>query len=253
MVKTLLDDILLSFNKETPRPSAKHLSTSVRYSMQIAFTFLQKPDVQQYLLLLKNHSLPHYQHSLRVGVMFYDLADYSKSGGCIPDATLALAGTMHDCGKDRIPLSVLEKPSRLNSGEAKIMRAHNRIGYLHLKRFGREFPYLSDIVVGHHRYPRGSAARRHEERRELALLEDSGERKSVKRRDLERRKDDAFVRRARELLEITDVYDALSSRRSYKQPFPAYEVRKELLSLFPKDEKLLDYIMEKYPGPQNST
>jgi len=253
MVKTLLDDILLSFNKETPRPSAKHLSASVRYSMQIAFTFLQKPDVQQYLLLLKNHSLPHYQHSLRVGVMFYDLAAYSKSAGCIPDATLALAGTMHDCGKDRIPHAILEKPARLNPEEIKVMKAHNRIGYLHLKRFGREFPYLPEIVVGHHRYPRGSAARRHEERRELALLEELADRSGVQRRELERRKDDLLVARLRKLLEMTDIYDALSSRRSYKKPFPAYEVRKELLSLFPKDEKLLDYLMEKYPGPQNST
>jgi putative nucleotidyltransferase with HDIG domain len=46
---------------------------------------------------------------------------------------LGLAATLHDIGKAHIPLSILDKPGRLDPGEDEIMRRHPVIGYELLK------------------------------------------------------------------------------------------------------------------------
>src|SRR5258708_7964469 len=46
---------------------------------------------------------------------------------------LGLAATLHDIGKARIPLAILDKPGRLDPGEEEIMRRHPVIGYELLK------------------------------------------------------------------------------------------------------------------------
>ena len=46
---------------------------------------------------------------------------------------LGLAATLHDIGKARIPLSILDKPGRLDPGEEEIMKRHPVIGYELLK------------------------------------------------------------------------------------------------------------------------
>ena len=46
---------------------------------------------------------------------------------------LGLAATLHDIGKARIPLAILDKPGRLDPGEQEIMKRHPVIGYELLK------------------------------------------------------------------------------------------------------------------------
>ena len=46
---------------------------------------------------------------------------------------LGMAATLHDIGKARIPLSILDKPGRLDPAEEEIMRRHPVIGYALLK------------------------------------------------------------------------------------------------------------------------
>lgn len=249
MEANFLDDILIAFQQEAPRPAEN--ANFERMAQHIADVIMQRKSIQHYLLTLKEHTDTHYAHSLRVGVMFYELANEAEIARHFADETMALAGTAHDCGKDKIPRAILEKPARLNAEEVKVMKAHNRIGYLHLKNLASEFPYLPTIVVGHHKYPRANPKRRNEERRELALLDEPADRKAP-RRQLERRVQQPYIGRARMLLEMTDIYDALSSKRSYKRPFAPEEIFTELSTFFPLDEKLIHYLMKNYPGPQNN-
>lgn len=46
---------------------------------------------------------------------------------------LGLAATLHDIGKARIPIAILDKPERLDESELKIMNRHPVIGYELLK------------------------------------------------------------------------------------------------------------------------
>ena len=67
-----------------------------------------------------------------------------------------LAATLHDIGKAHIPLSILDKPGRLDPDEEKIMRTHPVIGYEILKAQPEFGPEILDGVRHHHEYLDGS-------------------------------------------------------------------------------------------------
>ena len=69
---------------------------------------------------------------------------------------LGLAATLHDIGKAHIPLSILDKPGRLDPREDEIMRRHPVIGYELLKDSSDISPEILDAVRHHHEYLDGS-------------------------------------------------------------------------------------------------
>jgi putative nucleotidyltransferase with HDIG domain len=69
---------------------------------------------------------------------------------------LGMAATLHDIGKARIPLSILDKPGRLDPAEEEIMRRHPVIGYELLKDAPGISPEILDGVRHHHEYLDGS-------------------------------------------------------------------------------------------------
>jgi putative nucleotidyltransferase with HDIG domain len=69
---------------------------------------------------------------------------------------LGVAATLHDIGKARIPLSILDKPGRLDPTEEQVMRRHPVIGYELLKDMPGVSPEVLDGVRHHHEYLDGS-------------------------------------------------------------------------------------------------
>ena len=69
---------------------------------------------------------------------------------------LGLAATLHDIGKARIPLSILDKPGRLDPNEQEIMMRHPVIGYELLQAIPEMTPAILDGVRHHHEYLDGS-------------------------------------------------------------------------------------------------
>ena len=69
---------------------------------------------------------------------------------------LGMAATLHDIGKARIPLSILDKPGRLDPNEEDIMRQHPVIGYDLLKDIPGISAETLDAVKHHHEYLDGS-------------------------------------------------------------------------------------------------
>ena len=69
---------------------------------------------------------------------------------------LGIAATLHDVGKARIPLSILDKAGRLDPNEEKVMRRHPLIGYELLKDRPDIDPEVLDGVRHHHEYLDGS-------------------------------------------------------------------------------------------------
>ena len=105
---------------------------------------------------------------------------------------LAISSTLHDIGKIAIPDAILLKPGKLNDAEFKEMQSHAYKGYVILK--DSSLPLLKDaaqIAYEHHEYfnakgyPRGLR----------------GEEISINAR----------------IVAIADVFDALISRRVYKE------------------------------------
>ena len=124
---------------------------------------------------------------------------------------LALGCLLHDVGKLRVPLEILNKPGRLTEEEMEIVRRHPRDGYEMV--MGQIPEAAADVVLNHHQrfdgcgYPSRFDAVTGEETVPLA-----GEEISV------------FSRVAT----IVDVYDAATSRRVYSQAKPPVQVLHEM-------------------------
>ena len=69
---------------------------------------------------------------------------------------LGLSATLHDIGKARLPLVILDKPGRLDPAEEEIMRRHPEIGYDMLKYLTGISDEALDGVRHHHEYLDGS-------------------------------------------------------------------------------------------------
>jgi putative nucleotidyltransferase with HDIG domain len=126
---------------------------------------------------------------------------------------LGIAATLHDIGKARIPLSILDKPDRLDSGEEEIMRRHPVIGYELLKDLPDVRPEILDGVRHHHEYLDGSGYPDGLTAPEISDL----------------------VR----LLTISDIFAALIESRPYRPAMPRQKAYEILLGMGGKLERPL--------------
>ena len=132
------------------------------------------------------------QHSLRVSL----LTSYVASRmGASREAVIEMtaAAMYHDVGKGRIPEHILYKPGRLDEDERRVMATHPERGAEILLDSQNASPYALGAAWGHHlRYDgRGYPSRR-------PWFQTS---------------------RATSLIQICDVFEALTSRRPYKAPY----------------------------------
>jgi putative two-component system response regulator len=108
--------------------------------------------------------------------------------------TILYAAPMHDLGKIGIPDVILTKPAKLNPGEWEIMKLHTVIGANILKGSDAEFIRLGEsIAQNHHEKWDGSGYPNNLKGVEIPI--------------------------AGRIAAIADVFDALTSKRPYKEPF----------------------------------
>jgi putative nucleotidyltransferase with HDIG domain len=105
-----------------------------------------------------------------------------------------VAALMHDIGKVKTPLGILNKAEALTDGEFAIMKRHTIDG-AEILRGTPDIPALAPVVAFEHHL----------------RLDGSGYPESVRRSSLNL---------ATMLCSIADVYDAMRSQRSYQQAFP---------------------------------
>ncbi len=74
--------------------------------------------------------------------------------------TLDIAGNLHDIGKIRIPISIINRPGELLEIEHKMLRIHPQVGYNIVKNIPSHLPF-AEVVLQHHEkldgsgYPQG--------------------------------------------------------------------------------------------------
>ncbi len=145
-----------------------------------------------------------FKHSVDVATISMILA---KQQGLSPAQihSIGVCGLLHDIGKTKVPLEVLNKPGRLNDDEFAIMRQHSVFGYQMVKdrpEFGPEIPFA---VLQHHEkingagYPMGV----------------TGEK----------------ITPYAKILSVADIYDALVTERPYKAAFSQRDAVEMIMSM----------------------
>jgi HD-GYP domain-containing protein (c-di-GMP phosphodiesterase class II) len=168
---------------------------------------IEEHGLRNWMKAVQKHHNRTYQHCLLVTgalVAFGQHLGFSQSDR----HRLAFAGMLHDIGKARIPIEILDKPSALTEQEAAILRMHPEYGLEALTGTERVSPDMLDVVIHHHEY-----------------LDGSGYPHGLSGTEIS-----DFVRVAT----ICDVFGALVERRAYKAAMEGHEAYQVLLDMGPK-------------------
>ena len=178
--------------------------TSVDDSTASVMTAIADGGIRQWLEVVWTYDDTTYQHCLLVTGLAAEFAA-SLRFARNDQQHLVRGALLHDLGKAKIPLAILNKPGALTSEEVVVMRAHARIGYELLREQGGYEPELLEVVLRHHE-----------------LLDGSGYPDGLVGSQI---KD--LVR----LVTICDIYAALIERRPYRQvmePAQAFKILQEM-------------------------
>ena len=156
--------------------------------------------------LAENRDTDTGEHVLRVARLTGEIARELRHGGH-PDASgplfveqVGLASMLHDLGKVGIPDAILLKKGRLDPEERAVMETHPLLGGKTLEKARRVVPdscYLTlgwEIATGHHEAFDGSGYPNRLKGSEIPL--------------------------SARIVAVADVFDALTSHRSYKRAWP---------------------------------
>jgi putative nucleotidyltransferase with HDIG domain len=161
---------------------------------------LAEDGLSSWLEVVRRHHEGTYQHCLLVAGI---TTDFGLSLG-LPRSDverLNMAAMFHDIGKAKIPLSLLDKPGRLDAQERTLIETHPTVGYEVLKQNAAISPEVLDAVRHHHEY-----------------LDGSGYPDGLS---------DGSISDIVRILTISDIFSALIEYRSYRPTMPreqAYEI-----------------------------
>lgn len=123
-------------------------------------TILDNPNTMVLLTQLKNKDEYTSQHSLNVCILSIVFGRFMGLN-TVKLEELGLCGLLHDMGKAKIPIEILNKEDRLNPDELEIMKAHTTLGREILMSARGVPPSTVDVAYSHHEridgagYPRG--------------------------------------------------------------------------------------------------
>lgn len=151
---------------------------------------LRNPDALVLMSQIRQESEYTAEHSLRVCVLaitFGRHLGYEKK----QLETLGLCGLLHDIGKMRVPVAIVDKPGPLTTKEFKMMKAHT----VHGRNLLLSTPNIESVVI--------DTAYSHHERMDGA--------------GYPRKLAGAEISRFAKIISIVDAYDAMTSDRCYSR------------------------------------
>lgn len=159
-----------------------------------------------------------YYHSLNVCLLSINIAAArGYSAGQIIE--LGMCALLHDMGMMRVDKKILKKPGRLTAKERYEIESHSMLGASLIRNIG----YLSDVVPNilyqvHERedgsgYPKKRAGR--------------------------------LVHRFAKIIQIADIYEAMTAPRSYRRAFQPFEAMRQLI-LLTRHGKISNEIMKSF-------
>lgn len=185
LIKNVMDDVRLGkpFSVKAVKEAAAQCVDKV----------LENSDAMLLLTQLKHRDQYTAQHSLNVCVLAILLGlELGLSGDDLK--TLGLCALLHDIGKAKIPLEILNKPGRLEDDELEIMHKHTEFGRDILMSGPHIVPEAANVAYGHHEHLDGTGYPQGMEKNSLSHFS--------------------------KIVTIVDAYDAITSDRVYQQGRP---------------------------------
>ncbi|NOS90236.1 MAG: HD-GYP domain-containing protein [Methylococcaceae bacterium] len=182
LVKSFMDDMFLG-RTISVKMAKKAVSDCVN-------SVLNAPDALLWMTQLKNRDLYTSQHSMNVCILAITLGRQINLS--IDQLNvLGLCGMMHDMGKMRVPLEILNKPGSLGAEELKIMQSHAEMGWRLLQSSKEMSSEAIEVAHSHHERLDGTGYPRKLKGSEISL----------------------YTR----IVAIVDMYDAITSDRAYQK------------------------------------
>lgn len=127
---------------------------------EVVDSILANKDALRFLSMIKHKDSYTAEHSMNVCILS---ATFARHLGLLEYEIreIALCGLLHDVGKSRVPLEILNKPGRFTREEAYLMAEHPTHGRNILMSASAEFKHAIDVAHSHHErmdgkgYPRG--------------------------------------------------------------------------------------------------
>jgi len=153
-------------------------------------SILNAPDALLWMTQLKNRDLYTSQHSMNVCILAIALGRQINLS--VKELNnIGLCGMMHDMGKMRVPLEILNKPGKLEPDELKTMQTHAELGWKLLQSSSGMYGGAIDVAYSHHERMDGTGYPR----------------------KLTAEKISPYAR----MVTIVDMYDAITSDRVYQK------------------------------------
>ena len=170
------------------------LAVAMHGQQRIVMPLLQLKEFDQYTTA----------HSLNVSVLSMALAE-SLGYGAKQVRAVGVAGLLHDIGKVRIPIEVLTKPGKLTDEERQLMNQHPVEGARIILQSGDEMELAAVVAYEHHIMLNGGGYPTLHYKRPCAAVS--------------------------RLVHVCDVYDALCTRRPYREAWTSEKAVSYLESL----------------------
>jgi HD-GYP domain-containing protein (c-di-GMP phosphodiesterase class II) len=183
------------------RPTADNIQELKKGASEIVDLILRDDETTFFLINITDHDYYTYTHSVNVGFLAVALAKAVFRHSSNHDLHALGAGFfLHDLGKVNIDLGIINKPGRLTDEEMSEMKRHPNLGFHLLQEAKQMTTELKLIVLQHHEkingtgYPSGLKA------------------------------DNIHI--YGRICAIADIFDALTSKRPYKEQMPSFAALK---------------------------
>lgn len=163
---------------------------------EISSSIMRNPGALISLARLKNKDDYTYMHSVAVCALMVSLSRHLQLDEAQTRAA-GLAGLLHDIGKMMIPSAILNKPGKLTDAEFTAIMAHPEEGHKLLLAGKGVTDLALDVCMHHHEKMAGDGYPHRLKGEQISLYARMGA--------------------------VCDVYDAITSDRSYKQGWDASE------------------------------
>lgn len=179
------------------------------------------------LRLLREKDEYTLKHSVSVCVVATKLAQTMKLP---PPAlrSLGLAALLHDIGKCKVPVEIINKPGKLTEEEFREIQKHPVYGYQIVKDLQLRDTQILTAILQHHEHQNGKGY-------PLRLGSDN-------------------LHIYSRIIAVADVFDALTSNRAYRQALPMFEALDQIIQesaghLDPiVSKQLFTYVLNVIPG-----